>query len=171
MIWIISKAIVTSEELLQRHKFIQKITQTRVSRWSEYCCPRQYRTAKPIEYYRCTSDKGEYGVFITAHMNLEVQPILRQVLSSKRTLVVINSCAIQENTKIICTDIVTKKNPQSEIFFAKQERSDEGYLMNYMEDVGEFGFRSTVSERELFQQRQLGLVPAIRAVYEKVVIR
>ena len=61
------------------------------------------------------------------------------------------------------------KNPHSEIFYAKQELSDAGFLMNYIEDAGEFGFRSTVSERELFQQRHLGLVKAIRTVYEKAI--
>ena len=56
------------------------------------------------------------------------------------------------------------------MFFAKQELSDSGYLMNYIENAGEFGFRSTVSERELFQHRRFGLVKAIRTVYEKVML-
>lgn len=62
-------------------------------------------------------------------------------------------------------------NPCIEIwlFFAKQEISDSGYLINYMENAGAFGFQTTTSERELFQQRRLGLVNAIRVVYDKVV--
>ena len=55
------------------------------------------------------------------------------------------------------------------MYFAKQEVSDSGYRINYMENVGAFGFPTTLSERELFQQRRLGLVKAIRAVYDKVV--
>ena len=170
MIWIVSKALVTSEELVHRHQFIQEITQARVSPWSECNCKSNRWPYKSIGYYCCTSDKGEYGFFITAHMNMEVQPILQQVLSQKKALVVINSCAIQKSTKIGCARIVAEKSPRSEVFFAKQELSDSGYLMNYIENAGEFGFRSTVSERELFQHRRFGLVKAIRTVYEKVML-
>lgn len=101
-------------------------------------------------------------------MNLEIQPILQQVLSRKKALVIINSCAMEEKSKLDCINIIKGKNPNSEIFYAKQELSASGCLMNYIEDAGEFGFRSTMSERELFQQRRLGLVKAIRTVYEKV---
>ena len=160
MIWIVSKALVTSEELVHRHQFIQEITQARVSPWSECNCKSNRWPYKSIGYYCCTSDKGEYGFFITAHMNLEVQPILQQVLSQKKALVVINSCAIQKSTKIGCARIVAEKSPRSEVF----------YIMNYLENAGEFGFRSTVSERELFQHRRFGLVKAIRTVYEKVML-
>ena len=101
-------------------------------------------------------------------MNLEIQQILQQVLSRKKALVIINSCAMEEKSKLDCINIIKGKNPNSEIFYAKQELSASGCLMNYIEDAGEFGFRSTMSERELFQQRRLGLVKAIRTVYEKV---
>ena len=168
MIWIVSKALVTPEELPLRNQFIQEITGAKVSKWVECNCPSNRRFTKAIGYYRCTSDKGEFGVFITAHMNLEIQPILQQVLFQKKSLVVINSCAMEKNSKLNCINIVKDKNPNSEIFYAKQELSASGLLMNYIEDAGEFGFQSTMSERELFQQRRLGLVKAIRTVYEKV---
>lgn len=169
VIWIVSKALVTSEELLLRHQFIQEITGVKVSNWIECNCPSNHKFTKSIGYYRCTSGKGEYGVFVTAHMNLEVQPILQHILSQKKALVVINSCAMQKNSRLDCINVVKGKNPHFEIFYAKQELSDAGFLMNYIEDAGEFGFRSTVSERELFQQRHLGLVKAIRTVYEKAI--
>lgn len=86
MIWIVSKALVTSEELLLRHQFIQEITGVKVSNWIECNCPSNHKFTKSIGYYRCTSGKGEYGVFVTAHMNLEVQPILQHVLSQKKGL-------------------------------------------------------------------------------------
>ena len=168
MIWMVSKALVTPEELPLRHQFIQEITGGKVFKWVECNCPSNRRSTKAIGYYRCTSDKGEYGVFITAHMNLEIQPILQQVLFQKKSLVVINSCAMEKNSRLNCINIVKDKNPNSEIFYAKQELSASGLLMNYIEDAGEFGFQSTMSERELFQQRRLGLVKAIRTVYEKV---
>ena len=102
--------------------------------------------------------KRQYGLIITAHMNIEVQPILQQILSQKKALVVINSCEIQKSAKEECYRIITSKNSQSEMYFAKQEVSDSGYRINYMENVGAFGFPTTLSERELFQQRRLGLI-------------
>ena len=113
--------------------------------------------------------KGRVWAYGYSHMNIEVQPILQQVLSSKRALVVINSCEIRKGAKDECYRIMASKNPHSEMFFAKQEISDSGYLINYMENAGAFGFQTTTSERELFQQRRLGLVNAIRVVYDKVV--
>lgn len=56
------------------------------------------------------------------------------------------------------------------MFFSRQELSESGYKINYIENAGTFGFRSTISERELFQQRKLGLVKAIRTVYDKVIL-
>lgn len=87
----------------------------------------------------------------------------------RNTVLCVDSCAMQKNSRLDCINVVKGKNPHSEIFYAKQELSDAGFLMNYIEDAGEFGFRSTVSERELFQQRHLGLVKAIRTVYEKAI--
>lgn len=169
MIWVVSKALVVSQdELNNRHQVIQEIAQTKVSPWSEHYCRSNRWPHTPIGFYQCVSYKGEYGIVITAHMNIEVQPILQQVLSPKKALVVINSCEIRKGAKDECFRIVTAKNPQSEMYFAKQEISDSGYLINYIENAGAFGFQSTISERELFQQRRLGLVKAIRTVYDKV---
>lgn len=170
MIWIVSKALVTSEdELNNRHRFVKDITQSEVSPWSLHCCQSNRWLQKSIEYFQCTSHKGEYGVVITGHMNIEVQPILQHVLTNKKALVVINSCEIKKSAKEECFRIVTEKNKHSEMFFSRQELSESGYKINYIESAGTFGFRSTISERELFQQRKLGLVKAIRMVYDKVV--
>lgn len=167
MIWIVSESLVDSaEELDNRHQVIQEIAQVKPSSWSKHCCK---SASTPFGFYQCISRKGEYGVVITAHMNTEVQSILRQILSTKKALVVINSCEIQKSVKEECFRIITSKNPQSEMFFAKQEVFNLRYRVNYMENVGTFGFPTTRSERELFQNRQMGLVKAIRAVYDKVV--
>ena len=170
MIWVVSKSLVASkEELDSRHQIIQEITQAKVTPWTKQCCIGARWPYRLIEFYQCTSQKGEYGLVITAHMNIEVQPILQQILSQKKALVVINSCEIQKSAKEECYRIITSKNLWSEMYFAKQEVSDSGYRINYMENVGAFGFPTTLSERELFQQRRLGVVKAIRAVYDKVV--
>lgn len=97
MIWVISKRLVASkDELDNRHQIIQEITQAKVSQWSEHCCSGARWPYTPFEFYRCASQKGEYGLIVTAHMNIEVQPLLQQLLSAKKALVVINSCEIKK---------------------------------------------------------------------------
>lgn len=90
MIWVVSKSLVASkEELDSRHQIIQEITQAKVTPWTKQCCIGARWPYRLIEFYQCTSQKGEYGLVITAHMNIEVQPILQQILSQKKALVVI----------------------------------------------------------------------------------
>ena len=104
---------------------------------------------------------------VTAHIN-EVPRILLSVLSDKKALVFVNSCAINTKTQRLCLDATQYKNRNSELFFAKQEKNMDGFYLNYIDDVGAFGFGTTLSDRELFQNRRLGLVKALRSVYCKV---
>lgn len=150
---------------------IERITSAKVSPWSEHSCKGSRFYSPSVSFFQCLSDKGEYGFIITAHINPEVQPILQHVLTSKKALVVINSCIIKPTTRDVCLRIVRAKNPQSELYFARQELSDSSGLVNYVDNVGTFGFGTTVSERELFQQRRIGLEKAIRTVYDKVVLK
>ena len=170
MNWIVSdRALSSVNELDSRAEFIRKLSHAKVTPWREQSC-KDIRFLRPaIKYYQCSSEKGEYGFFITAHMNIEVQPILLHVLTNKKAIVVINSCAINDATKDQCLDIIKTKNPESELYFAKQTLNNKGQALNYCENVGTFGFATTVSERELFQNRSLGLTKALRVVFEKVV--
>lgn len=122
MIWVVSKGLVSSEgELNSRHQVIQEIAQAKVSPWSEYYCRSARWPYTPFGFYQCVSQKGEYGLMVTAHMNIEVQPILQQVLSSKRALVVINSCEIRKDAKDECYRIMASKNPHSEMFLLNKK--------------------------------------------------
>lgn len=170
MNWIVSdKALTSADELTNRAKIIQEIVCAKVSPWRKHSCKGTGLFQPPVNFYQCTSKKGEYGFFITAHINIEVQPILLHVLTSKKALVVINSCAMSEATKVQCLNIVKSKNANSELYFAKQILDEEGHALNYYDNVGAFGFATTISERELFQNRNLGLTKALRTVFEKVV--
>lgn len=169
MIWIVSKSLIGSDlELEKRHKYIEEITGARVSPWRECVCKSERFLYRNISYYQCRSEKGEYGVAITAHMNLEVQAILKRELSQKQAIVVINSCKLSKREVKECCSIVRKKNVQSEILFAKQERSPDGLSLNYYSEVGTFGFPTTVSERVMFQNRKNGLIKAVRKAFDKV---
>ena len=170
MNWIVSdKALSSVNELANRSEFIQEIVHAKVTPWREHSCKGAGLFKPPVKFYQCRSEKGEYGFFITAHINIEVQPILLHVLTSKKALLVINSCALSEATKVQCLNIVKSKNSESELYFAKQTLDEKGRAINYYDNVGAFGFATTVSERELFQNRNLGLTKALRTVFEKVV--
>lgn len=171
MIWIVSKELLEDgSELENRHQYIEAVTGTHVTPWQEVACMSMRSRCRTITYYRCKSDKGEYGIVITAHMRDDVQSILINELSYKRAIVVINSCGIDKQTINECGSIVRSKNPNSEILLANQEHSAKGKDINYLDNVGSFGFPTTNSERELFQQRRVGFIKAIRKAYNKVVI-
>ena len=170
MNWIVSaKALSSEKELTNRTEFIQEVAHAKVTSWREQSCKGAGVLKPQVKFYQCNSEKGEYGFFITAHINIEVQPILLHTLTGKKAIVVINSCALSEATKEQCLNIVKSKNPGSELYFAKQTLDENGHALNYYDNVGTFGFPTTVSERELFQNRNLGLTKALRTVFEKVV--
>lgn len=170
MNWIVSDSLLSEEgELARRAVIIQKLTRAMVSPWREQSCDGVYLISPTVKYHRCGSKKGEHGFFITAHINTEVQPILQHVLTNKKALVVINSCALEGKEKDRCLELIKTRNPQSELFFAEQTFEKDGVEINYYDNVGTFGFPTTKSERELFQKRDMGLERAIRTVFEKVV--
>ena len=170
MNWIVSDKVLSSEsELTNRSEFIREVAHTKITPWREQSCKGTGMLKPQVKFYQCNSEKGEYGFFITAHINVEVQPILLHVLTGKKALVVINSCALNEAIKTQCLNIVKLKNSESELYFAKQTLDENGRALNYYDNVGTFGFPTTVSERELFQRRSLGLIKALRTVFEKVV--
>lgn len=170
MIWIVSKAASSSEkELVCRHKFIEDVTQASVSPWLERISGVNRFLRPRVGFYQCTSHKGEYGIVITAHIN-EVPSIVGNVLANKKALVIVNSCIIKKNIRNDFLSIVKAKNIQSELFFAKQEVSDSGALVNYIDNVGTFGFGTSASERELFRHRKEGLIKAIRLAFDKVIV-
>lgn len=160
MIWVVSKEIYDSDhDLIPRHKYIEEVTQTRVSPWVE--------CRSPVNYFRCSSLKGEYGIVITAHIG-EVQPILEVALNNKRALVIINSCILKKYNINLITKIVRRKNPQSIIYWAKQDIINGYGSLVFNDDCGTFGFKTTASERELFMHRSKGLLNAINQAYERI---
>lgn len=166
MIWIVSSNIAgTEENLSARREYIRLVSQARVSPW-------QKRTAvtaskRYLNYYQCKSEKGEYGLFITAHID-EAFSILRATQNNKKTLFSINACQVSNMHKRKLLNAVKKRNPQSELYLARQEKRKDGKIVNYIDDFGTFGFPTTKSEREVFMRREKGLTQAIRRAFEKV---
>lgn len=170
MIWVVSKSVCSSsEELNNRHKYIKEVTKAEVSPWLESVC--QYKHLgfkKTCHFYVCKSKKDEYGIIITAHVN-EIVPIFNILALRKRAIVVVNSCEIRKEVSSIFLSIVKEKHSNSELYYACQEKHPDGLLVNYADDVGDFGFRTTLSERMLFRYRNEGIIKAIRGSFQKVV--
>ena len=113
MIWIVSSSIAgTEENLSARHEYIEMVSQARVFPW-------QKRTAviadkRYLNYYQCKSEKGEYGLFVSAHTP-EVAIILSATLSWKRAICAINSCQISDMHKLNLLRTIKQYNQQSEL--------------------------------------------------------
>ena len=168
MIWVVSEAVSGSaEELENRRKYIQEITGADVSRWNMRILPKENILKPNICIYQCVSHKGEYGIIITAHIG-EVPQIIEEMLTNKRAIVVINSCEIKRKVDKYYLEIVKERNSESKLFFAKQEILAPGFLVNYSDNVGTFGFSTTLSERELFIHRHKGIIQAIKLSYNEV---
>lgn len=169
MFWIVTKKLTKSEEELDnRYKYIENVSGVRPTLWIKCKYKSDRFPYHFVEYYKCNTKKGEHGFIITAHMNLEVQTILMNELTAKRAIVVLNSCYLKNTVINECCSIIKSKNEQSEILLAKQKFSPEGFGINYCENVGTFGFSTTVSERELFQHRREGLIKALRNSYYRI---
>lgn len=169
MIWIISCDLIhDAPMLIARHQFIEEVSQTHVSPWQKHTAKSEGVIKPAVDYYQCRSEKGEYGFVITAHIN-ELPTLLQTICSHKTALFFINTCLISDAVKARLMTIVKKRNPQSELFLARQERHFTGNYINYVDDVGTFGFPTTESERELFMKRHMGLTKALRLAFEKAV--
>ncbi len=172
MIWIVSKeATKSADELPFRHEFIEDVTQVRVSPWQERACAVDCSLQRPVEFYQCMSPKGEYGLVITAHIK-EIPSLIHYVVTEKRAIIAINSCVLQKEYLKGFLEQVKRKNRYSELYYAKQKWYEEDTvkaLVNFVDDVGSFGFDTTQSERELFVCRNMGLTKAIKSAFDKVV--
>ena len=162
MIWIVSSSIAgTEENLSARHEYIEMVSQARVSPWQKRTV--MIADKRYLNYYQCKSEKGEYGLFVSAHTP-EVAIILSATLSWKRAICAINSCQISDMHKLNLLRTIKQYNQQSELYLAQQEKDQR----NYADNFGTFGFLTTKSEREVFMHREDGLMQAIRRAFEKV---
>ena len=170
MEWILgagSDIVVDNEQLNARKRFIETVTGANVSPWQKVLL----RQKSSKGFFRCSSDDTENGVFITAHIDDVVQlAALRKIWSSK--FVVADSCVweIGTNKKLLYN--MMRNNRQVELFFSKQELSlDQNQFMRRsvtINNIGEFGFQTSRSERDLFKYRNVGLYKAIQKSFDRV---
>ena len=159
---------VTPQQLDARLSFIRDVSNADVSPWK----PLIVRGAAiPLPFLTCTSDDGIPGLFITAHVTA-VHFLCERLYLRQKDIVVINSCLLIPHYGKHLLEVLSSANPQIELFFAKQEnvypKGPHLAKCVTISNIGEFGFQTSVSERNMFRHRKLGLKNAIYASFDKI---
>ena len=162
------KDIITSEDHLQaRREYIRRTTNTNVSKWKL----RRVTGLLPIEVYHCVSKDGVNGSFITAHID-DIRVLCNLPAVYKSEFVVTNTCILVERYHKSLLYSMMRRNRGVELFYAKQEVyidcCNTMIQTALLEEVGQFGFQTSLSERDLYLNRNKGLVKAIRESFERV---
>lgn len=170
MRWILGNSediVVDMSQINARTKYIRLVTGTDVSDWR----PIQVNGKIDIRFLCCVSNDAVDGTFITAHIG-DVYNLLtlRQICESK--LIIANTCIWKRLAHKELLYRLRRSNPNSELYFAKQELSIDA-LQNFRQsttllNVGQFGFQTSLSERELFINRRKGFQEALRQSFERV---
>ncbi len=170
MRWIIGNGndiAVDSNQVRARGDYIQCVTGAEVSAWSFIWVNEQLCK----EYLCCTSNDEIDGTFITAHID-DVYKLcsLREICIGK--FVVANTCIWERMAHKKLLNNMRLFNQDIELWFAKQELSvDDNRILRQsttVNNIGRFGFKTSLSERELFRNRGKGLMEAIRVSFVRV---
>lgn len=170
MRWIIGNGkdiAADSNQVRMRGDYIQRVTGAEVSTWSFILVNGQVCK----EYLCCTSNDGIDGTFITAHIG-DVYKLcsLREICMGK--FVVANTCIWERMSHKNLMSSMMTLNRDIELWFAKQELSVDGNKIfrqsTTLNNIGRFGFQTSLSERELFMNRGKGLMEAIRMSFVRV---
>lgn len=170
MRWIIGTGkdiAVDSNQVGARGHYIQRVTGAEVSAWSFI----QVNGQVSRKFLCCTSEDEVDGTFITAHIN-DVYKLcsLCEVYGGK--LVIANTCIWENMSHKNLLFNMMRFNREIELWFAKQELSIDSSLIlrqsTTLNNVGQFGFQTSLSERKLFANRGKGLMEAIRVSFDRV---
>ena len=170
MRWIVSTdkdIVANNNQLKARFKYIQQVTGAEVTDWKVM----QIKGYGSKKFWYCISNDCINATFITAHIG-EVQLIcsLREVASGD--FVVANSCIWEKSLDKQILFNMMKINRNVELWFSNQKVSVEsGRVLRQcttLNDLGEFGFLTSWSERQLFVKRRKGFRTALCEAFVKV---
>ena len=153
--------------MLARSEYIRRVTASEVSAWSAI----QVNGHIPSKFFCCTSNDEVDGTFITAHIG-DVYKLcsLREVYGGK--LVIANTCIWEKMSHKNLLLNMMRFNREVELWFAKQELSTDSSRIfrqsTTLKNIGQFGYQTSLSERELFTNRGRGLMEAIRESFIRV---
>ena len=167
MKWILSAGkdiVVDNSQLKARTKYICQVTETDVSNW-------ELVEVNGLRFLFCESKDFVDGVFITAHIgDVYTLSTMHQVYESR--IIIANTCIYGKSWHKNLLHRLYQSNPDIELFFAKQELSIEpGRILRQtttLHKVGQFGFQTSSSERELFMNRRKGFEEALKISFERV---
>ena len=110
-------------------------------------------------------------MFITAHID-DVCAFCQSPIVYTKDFLLANTCIWKFNTDKVLLASILRSNPIFELWFAKQEIILDGPRMPKqsveIKDLGNFGFQTSLSERDLFRHRRKGLRSAISASFVQV---
>ncbi|WP_195984223.1 hypothetical protein [Clostridium sp. D33t1_170424_F3] len=170
MRWILSadpKIAVDTTQLQARRVFIQDVTCAEVSDWGHM----QISVSDSYGFFQCISNDGVDGVFITAHMpDVHFLCNFPQIYNTE--FIVANTCIWERLSHKSLLYSLRSKKQDAQLWFAKQELSvDANHLFRQsttLNNVGQFGFQTSLSERKLFMHRKKGLVNGIQESFDRV---
>lgn len=170
MRWIVgaeSDVAVDESQLQARHVFIRDVTGVEVSAWGRI----QISVPVPRRFFHCLSNDGIDGIFITAHI-FDVQALCSLPEIYNAGSVVANTCIWERLSHKSLLYSLRSKKQDAQLWFAKQGLSiDASHLFRQsttLNNVGQFGFQTSLSERKLFMHRKKGLVAGIQASFDRV---
>lgn len=170
MEWILgfsADIVVDANQLKARHEYIQKVTNSEVSPWSFI----QLEGKIYKQFVCCESKDGLNGVFITAHIGA-VKGLCAIKEIATKDFVVANTCIWERFSEKDTLAGMMKHNKKAELWFAKQALSVENkHILRQsttVEDIGKFGFQTSVSERKMFANRRKGFMEAVNLSFDKV---
>lgn len=168
MRWIVGKNVAVDINQLQaRWKYIQRVTGSNVSKWNYMSI-----NGKMYEnYFVSKSDDGIDATVITAHIDdVGKLCLLKEICSGE--FVVANTCIFQRMSHKNILHAMMKTNQYIKLWLSKQELSvcSDRVLRQTttVKNIGRFGFQTSLSERELFRKREMGLRMAIQESYNHV---
>lgn len=170
MNWILgaSKDIAVDENQIQaRTNYIRRVTRTDVTDW-QYI---QVDETIDKRYLCCVSADAVDGIFITAHIGDVINLCnLRQIRECK--MIIANTCIWEKAAHKKLLRRLCSTNPNIELYFAIQELSIDAACTfrqsTTLLNVGEFKFQTSLSERQLFKNRNKGFEEAVKASFERV---
>ena len=167
MKWILGagkEIVVDANQLKARSEYIRQITEADVSDW-------QPIQVNKRQFLCCVSNDEVDGVFITAHIgDVYMLSTLHQVCKSR--VIIANTCIWERLADKKLLYCLQQNNPNSDLYFAKQEISIDSMRVfrqtTTLDNVGQFGFQTSLSERELFINRRRGFEEALKQSFERV---
>lgn len=167
MRWILSAGkdiAVDGNQIQARMRYIQSVTNAKTSTW-------RIMQVKGKAFYICESYDEINGTFITAHIyDVFMLCSLSDICASG--FIVANTCIWHKDADKETLKRMRLFNKNIELWFAKQDLFLDGTQTlrqsTELNNIGLFGFQTSLSERNLFKNRKKGLVKAIRESFVRV---